>query len=41
VTNPPVEFRRGEFVLSTDRTLIDPDAVAVEAGSLIYMEQRP
>lgn len=26
VTDPPVEFRRGEFVISTDRTLIDPHA---------------
>lgn len=26
MTDPPVVFRRGEFVISTDRALIDPDA---------------
>lgn len=29
MSDPPVEFRRGEFVVSTDRARIDPDEVLV------------
>lgn len=29
MSDPPIEFRRGQFVISTDRQQLDPDAILI------------